>query len=88
MSRITDNLTVGSNEALITPGQLKAELPLKGAALKSVQLARNTIFSILDRTDPLVVVVVVPVRFMTPKPLLITRSGLRCLLIKYRTRSI
>ena len=60
MSVITDNLNVGSNEALITPGQLKSELPLKGAALKSVQLARNTIFSILDRTDPRLFVVVGP----------------------------
>ena len=60
MSVITDNLNVGSNEALITPGQLKSELPLEGAALKSVQLARNTIFSILDRTDPRLFVVVGP----------------------------
>ena len=60
MSVITDNLNIGSNEALITPGQLKSELPLEGAALESVQLARNTIFSILDRTDPRLFVVVGP----------------------------
>jgi 3-deoxy-7-phosphoheptulonate synthase len=60
MSVITDNLNIGSIEALITPGQLKSELPLEGAALESVQLARNTIFSILDRTDPRLFVVVGP----------------------------
>ena len=60
MSVITDNLNIGSNEALITPGQLKSELPLEGAALESVLLARSTIFSILDRTDPRLFVVVGP----------------------------
>ena len=60
MSVITDNLNIGSNEALITPGQLKFELPLEGAALESVLLARSTIFSILDRTDPRLFVVVGP----------------------------
>jgi len=58
MSVITDNLNIASNEALITPGQLKSELPLEGKALESVQLARNTIFSILDRTDPRLFIVV------------------------------
>ena len=60
MSVITDNLNIGSNEALITPGQLKSELPLERAALESVQLARNTIFSILDRTDSRLIIVVGP----------------------------
>ena len=60
MSVITDNINIDSNEALITPGQLKSESPLEGAALESVQLARNTIFSILDRTDPRLFVVVGP----------------------------
>ena len=60
MSVITDNLNIASNEALITPGQLKSELPLEGAALESVQLARNTIFSILNRTDPRLFIVVGP----------------------------
>lgn len=60
MSVITDNLNIESNEALITPAELKSELPLEGAALESVQLARNTIFSILDRTDPRLFIVVGP----------------------------
>jgi 3-deoxy-7-phosphoheptulonate synthase len=60
MSVVTDNLNIASNEALMTPAALKAELPLAGAALESVTLARNTIFSILDRKDPRLFVVVGP----------------------------
>ena len=60
MSAIIDNLNIASNEALITPGQLKTELPLEGIALDSVQLARQTIFSILNRPDPRLFVVVGP----------------------------
>jgi len=60
MSAVTDNLNIASNEALITPEQLKSELPLAGAALESVQQARQTIFSILDRKDPRLFIVVGP----------------------------
>ena len=60
MSAATDNLNIASNNALITPQSLTAELPLTGLALDSVQLARNTIFSILDRKDPRLIVVVGP----------------------------
>lgn len=60
MSVVTDNLNIASNEALMTPATLKAELPLAGAALESVTLARNTIFSILDQKDPRLFVVVGP----------------------------
>ena len=60
MSPITDNLNVASNDALITPEQLKAEMPLAGKAQDSVQRARNSVFSILDRKDPRLFVVVGP----------------------------
>ena len=60
MSVATDNLNIASNEALITPEQLKSELPLQGAALESVQRARNTVFSILDRKDSRLFIVVGP----------------------------
>lgn len=60
MSTVTDNLNIASNEVLITPALLKAELPLEGSALESVQQARETIFSILDRKDPRLFVVVGP----------------------------
>ena len=45
---ITEDLNVASNEALITPEELKHEMPLTGDALESVKSARNTIFSILN----------------------------------------
>ena len=58
--KATDNLNIASNEALITPELLKSDLPLEAKALASVQLARDTIFSILDRKDPRLFVVVGP----------------------------
>lgn len=60
MSAITDNLNIASNEPLITPEQLKQELPLQGVAEATVQKGRETIFSILDRKDPRLFVVVGP----------------------------
>ena len=60
MSAVTENLNIASNEALITPDQLKSELPLQGAASTSVQKARQTIFSILDRKDPRLFIVIGP----------------------------
>jgi len=67
MSALTDNLNIASNEALITPGQLKAELPLQGAAMDAVQQSRQTIFSILDRTDPRLFLVVGPCSIHDPE---------------------
>ncbi len=60
MALITENLNVASNDALITPEQLKEEMPLVGEAQDSVQRARNSVFSILDRKDPRLFVVVGP----------------------------
>ncbi len=60
MSAVTDNLNIASNEPLITPEQLKQSLPLKGQAQETVKKARETIFSILDRKDPRLFVVVGP----------------------------
>lgn len=60
MALITDNLNIASNDALITPEQLKAEMPLVGTSQESVKRARDTIFSILDRKDPRLFVVVGP----------------------------
>ena len=60
MALITDNLNIASNDALITPEQLKEEMPLAGEAQDSVQRARNSVFSILDRKDPRLFVVVGP----------------------------
>jgi len=55
-----DDLNIASIEALLTPQELKAQLPLEGQALASVQAARQTIFDILDRTDPRLFIVVGP----------------------------
>ena len=60
MSVETDNLNIESNEALITPELLKSDLPLQGEALAHVLNARETVFSILDRKDPRLFVVVGP----------------------------
>ena len=60
MSGFTDNLNIASNEALITPARLKSELPLNGSTEESVQRAREAVFSILDRKDPRLFVVVGP----------------------------
>ena len=60
MAVITDNLNIMSNDALITPEQLKQEMPLAGAAMDSVRSGRETIFSILDRKDPRLFAIVGP----------------------------
>jgi len=60
MTTIIDDLNIASNEALMTPAQLKQELPLNGEALESVRAARQTIFDILDRKDKRLFVVVGP----------------------------
>jgi 3-deoxy-7-phosphoheptulonate synthase len=56
----TDDVNIASIAPLITPRQLKSELPLTGTALESVAEARQTICSILDRKDPRLFVVVGP----------------------------
>ncbi len=60
MSAPTDDLNIASNTAMMTPQALKRELPLQGTALETVRSARKTLFSILDRQDPRLFVVVGP----------------------------
>lgn len=55
-----DDMNIASIEALMTPQELKKEMPLEGAALESVREARQTIFDILDRKDKRLFVVVGP----------------------------
>lgn len=59
-SEVTDDLNIASNEALLTPDELKVELPLQGEALAKVREARSTIYSILNREDHRLFVVVGP----------------------------
>ncbi len=60
MSAATENLNIATNEALITPDRLKSEIKLQGTAATSVQKARQAIFSILDRKDSRLFIVVGP----------------------------
>jgi 3-deoxy-7-phosphoheptulonate synthase len=62
-----DDLNIESIDTLLTPQQLKAQMPLEGAALESVRNARQTIFDILDRKDPRLFVVVGPCSIHDPK---------------------
>lgn len=55
-----EDLNVVSNNALITPEQLKKELPLTATALKTVSTGRQVVRDILDRKDHRLFVVVGP----------------------------
>ncbi len=55
-----DDLNVESTEILITPDQLKREIPLTEAARQTVEEGRQTIHDILDRKDHRLFVVVGP----------------------------
>ncbi|MFI8743771.1 3-deoxy-7-phosphoheptulonate synthase [Pseudomonas sp. NPDC077186] len=55
-----DDLNVASNETLITPDQLKREIPLTDAALNTVAHGRQVVRDILDGKDHRLFVVVGP----------------------------
>jgi 3-deoxy-7-phosphoheptulonate synthase len=55
-----DDLNVASNETLITPDQLKREIPLTDTALKTVAHGRQVVRDILDGKDHRLFVVVGP----------------------------
>jgi 3-deoxy-7-phosphoheptulonate synthase len=55
-----DDLNIGSQEVLISPDQLKDELPLTPAAEKAVTEGRQVIRDILDRKDHRLMVVIGP----------------------------
>jgi len=55
-----DDLNIASQEVLITPNALKAELPLSDNALQTVIEGRETIRNILDRKDHRLFVVIGP----------------------------
>ena len=48
---VVDNLNVVSQDVLITPEQLKAELPMSEAAASTVAESREVIRNILDGKD-------------------------------------
>ena len=57
---LVDNLNVQSQEILITPEQLKAELPISEAAAQSIADSRDVIRNILDGKDHRLFIVVGP----------------------------
>jgi len=58
--QVVDDLNVVSQEVLISPEDLKKEMPLTGAALQAVKDGRETIRNILDHKDHRLMVVVGP----------------------------
>ena len=61
MSQVSvDNVNVASQELLITPAELKAEIPLSTAAEKVVLAGRQAVRDILDRKDHRLFVVIGP----------------------------
>nr|WP_317928786.1 3-deoxy-7-phosphoheptulonate synthase [Halioxenophilus sp. WMMB6] len=60
MSQDIDDLNVVSQELLITPSDIKRELPLSAAAAATVTEGRKAVRDILDRKDPRLMVVVGP----------------------------
>ena len=59
-TQAVDNLNVASQEVLITPEQLKAEIPMSEAAMNTVAESREVIRNILDGKDQRLFVVVGP----------------------------
>ncbi len=66
MSAVIDDLNIASNTALITPEQLKSELALSETAQERVKNARESIYSILDRKDPRLFIIVGPCSIHDP----------------------
>jgi len=60
MTSKLDNVNVHSQEILITPEQLKQDIPLTEKALKTVLEGRNTVNDILDRKDHRLFIVIGP----------------------------
>lgn len=55
-----NDLNVASNEALITPEQLKREMPLSDTALQTVSHGRQVVRDILDGKDHRLFLVIGP----------------------------
>lgn len=60
MSQLIENLNVNSQEVLITPEELKNELPLSAAATESVIQGRQSVRDILDGKDHRIMLVIGP----------------------------
>ena len=60
MTNKLENVNISTHEVLITPEQLKNDIPLTAEAISTVSLGRETINNILDRKDHRVFVVIGP----------------------------
>lgn len=60
MSQLIENVNVNSQDVLITPAELKEEMPLSAAATKSVLEGRQTVRDILDGKDHRIMLVIGP----------------------------
>jgi 3-deoxy-7-phosphoheptulonate synthase len=60
MTQKLDNVNIASQELLITPEQLKTEIPLTEATIRTVTEGRETINNILDRKDHRLFIVIGP----------------------------
>jgi len=61
-----DNVNVSAGRAILTPDELKAELPLSGQARDLVFASRGTVRQILNRSDPRLMMVVGPCSIHDP----------------------
>ena len=57
---LIENINVLSQDVLITPRQLKQDMPLRESARETIAQGRETIQNILDKKDPRIIVVVGP----------------------------
>ena len=64
---LVEDLNIVSQEVLITPSALKSELPVSEEAAEIVTSGRQTVRSIIDRTDPRLIVVIGPCSIHDPK---------------------
>ena len=62
-----ENVNIRSEQVLVTPAQLKRELPVTPAIRAKVQRAREAVKNILQRDDPRLVVVVGPCSIHDPE---------------------
>lgn len=60
MSKPLENVNVLSNDVLVTPAQIKQDIPLTDKASQTIELGRQAVKDILDRKDPRVFVVIGP----------------------------
>lgn len=67
MSNNVHNVNVASQDILVTPASLKAAVPLTDARARAVTEARQTVWNILDRKDPRLLVVVGPCSIHDPE---------------------